>query len=439
MPHRSSTSCVTLAARLCVSCWLAAGVALTARVANGQLATYENPPINYHDTTVADPVAVLAEKVESGELELEHEPRLGYLASVLELLEIPVSSQVLVFSKTSMQASRISPRRPRAIYFNDDTYVGWCQFGDVIELAATDARQGATFYTLDQSKGGTPRFTRDRGNCLSCHANSRTRGIPGYVVRSVYPSRSGQPNYGSGSFTTTDSSPFSERWGGWYVTGTHGRMRHMGNILFERDDQQGDRESGANRRSLDRWIQTDRYLSPHSDLIALMVLEHQTQMHNEIAAANYVTREAIYRSHQMNELLEREPGHVTDSAIRQIDQAADRVVERLLMCNEFELESPVEGTSDFASEFTERGKRDSRGRSLRDLDLKKRLFRYPCSYLIHSAAFLELPDPVRSRIVERLENVLTGQDQSPQFSHLSSKTRREIREVLRDTHPELFN
>jgi len=160
-------------------------------------------------------------------------------------------------------------------------------------------------------------------------------------------------------------------------------------------------------------------------------------MHNAIAAANYETRAALHQSFEMNKLLEREEGYISDSANRRIDAVADRVLKYLLMCEEYELEDSVSGTSDFAREFEARGIRDSKGRSLRDFDLKTRLFKYPCSYLIYNAAFDGLPEEAKSRIASKLSDVVEGRDQSPDFKHLSTSMRAEILEILTTTKPEL--
>lgn len=404
--------------------------------AEAQRDGYSGPPINYMSAEVNDPVARLARQVEEGKAELAYDSKRGYLPAVLKALDVPVSSQTLVFSKTSLQRSRISPRRPRAIYFNDDVYVGYCQNGDVLELAATDAKQGASFYTLEQSPNAKPVIVRDRGECLTCHSSSRTQDVPGYVIRSVFANGSGMPEFGSGTYTTDHTSPLKERWGGWYVTGTHGEMRHMGNATFNKHDDDLDRESHANLKSLDDFISTDEYLSPYSDIVALMVIEHQTQMHNAIAWANYETRRAIHQSEIMNEALERPQGFLSESSQRRIDRAADRVLEYLLMCDEFALTSPVEGTSGFTSEFQARGIRDAEGRSLRELDLETRLFRYPCSYLIYSDAFDGLPDSVRKLILKKLKAILTESERSADYEHLSPADRHNILEILSATKPE---
>lgn len=396
---------------------------------------YLRAPIQYQDRPVADPVHQLREAIEAGTLELAYHEKYGYLPAVLKALEVPVSSQVLVFSKTSLQLRRISPRHPRAIYFNDNVYVGYCWQGDVLELAASDAQQGAIFYTLKQEADSAPKLLRDRGNCLSCHVSARTQSVPGYLVRSVYPDSNGRPRLGRGTFLGDTTHPFKERWGGWYVTGTHGDMRHMGNTISRGKEQNFEREDGANLVSLKDQFVTDQYLSPHSDLVALMVLEHQSQMHNAIAAANYETRRALHQSFEMNEILDRPEGYLSDSANRRIDAAADRVLRHLLFCDEFQLTDRVAGTSRFQAEFTARGLRDSAGRSLRDFDLATRTFRYPCSYLIHSDAFAGLPEEVRSLVLERLRAILEGRDLSAEYAHLDAPTRKAIREILVDTLP----
>ena len=401
-----------------------------------QQESYNGEPILYQSAPVNDPVAQLIKKIETDKTTLTYDNQHGYLKSVLSALDIPISSQTLVFSKTSMQLRRISPQRPRALYFNDDVYVGWCQQGSVLEIASTDANQGAIFYTLEQTPDGPPKFSRDQGNCTVCHASRRTQDVPGYLIRSVYPDADGHPILNRGTFTSDQTSPFSERWGGWYVTGKHGSMRHMGNAILNNDDDKLDRETGANITSLDKLVSTKAYLSPHSDIVALMVLEHQTQMHNAITAANFETRQALYQCQEMNELLEREPDYISESTQRRIDHAAENVVKHLLMCDEFTLTDPVTGTSGFALEFQTRNRHESKGRSLRDLDLKKRLFTFPCSYLIYSPAFDALPDEIRVPILVRLRAILEGRDDSEDFNHLSADDRTQILEILIDTKPE---
>src|SRR5262249_24032554 len=154
-----------------------------------------------------------------------------YLKAVLKALGVSEASQTLVFSKTSFQHARIGPRAPRALYFGDDVYVGYVRGGDVLEFSTVDPNLEATFYLLDQQKTEKPEFVGQTHACRQCHASGKTQEAPGHLVRSVFPSRTGLPVFNAGSFVTDPSSPFSESWGGWYVTGTHGGQRHMGNVV----------------------------------------------------------------------------------------------------------------------------------------------------------------------------------------------------------------
>ena len=408
------------------------------RSTNAQL-DFEGEPINYLDAPSSGPVAQLQKKIDSGQLELKYDERHGYLPAVLDALEIPYSSQMLVFSQTSFQLRKISRQRPRAVYFNDDVYIGWVQGGDVVEVSSMDPKLGAVFYTLSQDKERKVKFLRDRGQCLTCHASSRTQGVPGQLVRSVFPDASGRPMLGSGTFTTDHTSPFSERWGGWFVTGSHGSMRHMGNVYVadKLDSQNIDREKGANVQKLDRFVDTSPYLVPTSDLVALMVLEHQSQMHNFITLAHMETRLAQHYDAIMNKALDREPDFQSDSTKRRIKAVSDKLVRYMLFSEEFPLESPVKGVSSFTQDFMQRGPRDSRGRSLRDFDLQHRLFKYPCSYLIYSKAFQTLPKPVMKQVMKSLDEILTAETPPDGFAHLSPADRKNIREILVDTLPQL--
>jgi hypothetical protein len=398
----------------------------------------DHAAIQYGAATARDRVAALQQRLREGKVKLEFREPHGYLESVLKALDVPVSSQVLVFSKTSFQAPRISPRMARALYFTDDVYVGWVPGGDVLEFAATDPRQGVMFYTMDQEAGPKARLDR-RDECLQCHASGGTLGVPGVVVRSVFVERSGMPLFQAGGFVTDHRSPFSQRWGGWYVTGTHGAAQHMGNVFAEDRDHpdQLDREKGANVTDLKGRLDTGSYLGPGSDIVALMTLEHQTRMTNLITRVGYETRMAVQEQKAINKSLGEPEDRIGDSARRRIDNAAEALVKYMLFADESRLEAPVKGTSEFAREFAARGPRDSRGRSLRDYDLSGRMFRYPCSYLIYSEAFQELPEIVRDRIYRRLWEVLTGADKSQLYARVTAADRTAIYEILTETKRDL--
>ncbi|MEW4527243.1 hypothetical protein [Maioricimonas sp. JC845] len=438
-PDGGRQPALTLTWALCCTAALAFGLMLAPECAAAQI-EFERKPIDYQNAPVEDRVWQLSQQLESGKVTLEYDPQRGYLPAVLKALDVPVSSQVLVFSRTSLQIRRISPRTPRALYFDDETYVGWVPGGDVIELMGTDPQQGEIFYTIDQDPEHPARILRDRGQCLICHASSRTQGVPGVLMRSVFADSRGQPQLGSGTFNIDHRSPIENRFGGWYVTGTHGDMRHMGNAI-SRDrgaPQEIDRDAGANVTDLTGRFDVSQYLSSHSDLVALMVLAHQTQVHNYLTLANYESRLSRHHDGIMNAALDRPEDYVSDTTKRRIASAGEKLVKYMLFCDEAPLTAPIAGTSTFAREFQARGPRDSQGRSLRDLDLETRLLKYPCSYLIYSPSFDALPPAAHEYVTGRLREILTGEDDSEDFDHLTASDRQAILEILTETKPDLW-
>ncbi len=403
--------------------------------------TYERAPIEYGRAQPSDRVAQLARAIDDGQVRLEYSDQQGWLPSLLEQLQISEQSQLLVFSKTSLQLHKISPRTPRALYFNDDVYVGWCQRGDLLEIAATDPQLGAVFYTLDQDPSAPARIIRDRGQCLTCHATSRTKGVPGYLVRSIYSDNNGRPRAGSRTYVSDHTSPFEKRFGGWYVSGHHGDMRHLGNAIARdrAEPESVDREAGANRKRLGALFDTSPYLTPESDLVALLVLGHQTQMHNLIARASMETRIAQHYDRGINKALDRPLDTVSPSTVRRIEAAGEDLVRYLLFADEAEFTSPVVGSSRFSEQFENcdqtKALPDSRGRSLRQLDLERRLLKYPCSYLIYSDAFDALPATVAQFVARRVLEILTASEPVRGYERLSVADRRAIYEILSETKP----
>jgi len=412
---------------------LAFGLGLLVAVSSASAETISSQaPIRYDTTKPEDPVARLQKKIDAGQVQLSGDDRHGFLQSVLKLLKIPVSSQTLVFSKTSFQRDLIAPWKPRALYFNTDLYIGWVQGGEVLEVAAIDKQLGPIFYTLSQERTDKPRFQRQTDNCLQCHEGSMTQNVPGLMVRSVYPDASGMPLFSAGTFRTTDASPFKERYGGWYVTGTHGSQRHMGNqVVRKKDDPENlDLDVGANLAKLAGKLDVSPYLAPGSDIVALMVLTHQTQIHNLITRANYETRIALRDQATMNQALHEKPDHTFESTPRRIKGACEPLVRAMLFCGEEALTDRVTGSSTFAQDFAGTGLRDGAGRSLQDFDLQKRMFKYPCSFLIYSDSFNALPAIAKAVIYRRMWEILNAKEPDLDFAHLSTDDRKAIREIL---------
>jgi hypothetical protein len=256
---------------------------------------FERPPIEYSHATPDNRVSRLQGRLALGQAELPYHDAYGYLPALLRALEVPVESQMLVFSKTSMQRNRISPRTPRAIYFNDDVYVGFCHTGNVLEVSAADPTLGAVFYTLDQRKSDATVLVRQTQDCLLCHSSSQAGGVPSHLVRSVFVDSSGLPLLAEGSFRVDHTTPLENRWGGWYVTGRSGAHAHLGNLVVRelplvRPIQNA---AGQNVVELEDRFSTANYLTQHSDLVALLVFEHQAHVHNLITHANFATRQAL--------------------------------------------------------------------------------------------------------------------------------------------------
>src|SRR5213594_1224806 len=369
-----------------------------------------------------------------GELKLEYTEKWGYLPSLLKHYNIPISSQTLAFSKSSFQLTQIAPDAPRAIYFNDDVYVGWVNHGQYIEVATVDPQTGPVFYTLGQEDDHHyPVLEPQKEQCLVCHDTFQTNTpVPRLLMLSVLPNPDGNA-LKAAALITNDQSPFRERWGGWYVTGTHGKQQHLGNtIVRARADDidemkkfiaRMDLSAGANVTDLSKRFDTRDYLSPHSDIVALMVLGHQTHVHNMITSGVYEIRDAVEKglSQKMNEV---------------VKDAGERIVRAMLFAGEAQLSDPVIGTSSFANEFTSQGPRDKRGRSLRELDLKQRLLRYPLSYLVYSKSFDAMPAGLKEYVYRRFREVLSGEDTSADFVHLSDTDRKAIFDILKDTKPD---
>ena len=380
-----------------------------------------HPAIGYHTQPTHDPVAELIRHLDDGTARVDFDEQTGYLKPVLDALHVPVESQMLVMSKTGVQALYTEPANPRAIFFNDAVTVGYIRGAPLLELAVQDPQQGVVFYTIDQKPQARPLFDRRQG-CLNCHQVLGTLHVPGLLMRSVLIAPDGLPAGQLGRDDPDDRTPFRQRWGGWYVTGTHGDMRHMGNPILAKGETRDTIVTARtlNRTSLDGAFDRHGYVTAHSDIVALMVFQHQVHMTNLITRVGWDARLAAY-------------DHRVDFASGPLRDAVNEIVDYLLFVDEAPLTAPIKGTTGFAEKFVAPGPADSRGRSLRQLDLEHRLLRYSCSYMIYSAAFGALPADLRSAIYGRMWDVLSGRDAGSKYARLSEANRRAITEILHET------
>jgi hypothetical protein len=376
-----------------------------------------HPAIDYKSTPPRDVVAQLNQDIQDGKVQLKFDGPSGYLRSVIEKLNVPIESQIAVFVPDSVQRTRIHLENPRTLFFNDSVAVGWVR-GGFVELAAQDPQQGVMFYALDQTPTGQPQFQR-RDDCLSCHYSYATAGVPGMLVRS------------SGQFEVDQTVPLEKRWGGWYVTGRHGSIRHLGNADLDRLLDTPAPSNTLNWSSFDGKFDTTGYLSTHSDIVALMVFEHQMHMMNLLSRIGWEARVAAYQKRN-GTLAPSIAENPSDTPVP-LGAAAKEVVDYLLFVDEAPIGDTIIGSAGFAETFAAQGPYDSKGRSLRQFDLQRRLMRYPCSYMIYAPLFNELPDAARDAIYRRMWQILSGSEKDPKYVRLPFKDRQAIVEILRET------
>ena len=347
---------------------------------------YGPDPINYFAESTDDAIIRLQKRLDARELSFSNRKHSGHLLDLLQGLEVPVESQTLVFSKTSLNQPLIGPKNPRAIYFNDDVTIGWVPGAVAIEIALQDAQRGAVFYTLPVHPGEDEtvpvKFRRDT-RCTACHVSTRTLNVPGHIVGSFLTAANGQPREGYSSINhTTD---LEKRWGGWYVSGRAPGLVHFGNLIGEEGAQRhkGEPSFRGAVEDLAPLVDLQKYPSSHSDAVALLVLDHQMHFYNLVNRVSF--------EHRLN---------------RRSD-AEEQLVRYALMADEAPLAGPIAGSTRFAEVYQALGPRDAEGRSLRQLDLTTKLFKYSASPLIASRSFQSLPDEVKARLTERLDAELT--------------------------------
>ena len=437
MPNRAASG----ARAAVIACGLIATASAGAATLGERFsASHRHPAIEYGTRARTDRVAKLNARLRAGEATLSFDVRRGFLPAVLDALDVPVESQTLVFSKTSLQSDFIDPGNPRAIYFNDDVAVAWIRGAPAIELAALDPEQGVIFYALSQSRRARG-FQRPR-SCLECHVSEATLDLPGLAVGSAVIDPEGVPYV---SIPVDQRTPISSRWGGWYVTGETGLGPHVGNTVATDPDEPMllEDEANFNLPDVEDRFDTSGYLTPYSDIAALMVLEHQTHMTNLLTRTGWEFRVAAYEGRATRGLF-RAPqpagGDATSRAAGEdatLHEAVTALVDYMLFVDESPLADRMVGTAGFEAAFEARGPFDRRGRTLREIDLDVRLFRHPCSYMIYTAAFDALPPDAKDAVYRRLWQVLSGADRDSRYDHLTRGDRQAVVEILRDTKPEL--
>src|SRR5690606_35134981 len=402
----------------------------------------EYPSVAYSEAATENRIWRMQQKLNSGELKLDWEPKHGYLLSLLKALDIHVDSQVLVFSRTSLQIEHISPQTPRAVYFNDDTYVGYVQNSPLIELTAKDADKGAVFYGFENRREYPPEFTREGGRCLTCHDTYSMGGggVPRVMVLSSPVDHASESRNLTAGQDVDDSTPFGVRWGGWYVTGDTGKRTHLGNLALH-EGRGGEKlrelaDRAHNTEVLNEYVDTSHSPTAKSDVVALTVLEHQTLLHNQGTRVDYKIRTVLERDAEAAPSgAVRSWADISPNDHKRLHQMMEPLVRAMFLSDAAPFEDRMAGSSGFAERFSKLGPKDSKGRSLRELDLNTRLFKYPLSFTIYSEQFDSLPDFARDYVEGRIVEVLKGEDSTGLSEKLAPELRKAITEILVDTKP----
>jgi hypothetical protein len=392
----------------------------------------EYPLMHYERTPTHNAIARLQERLAAGSVKLTYAAPRGYLDSLLAALAIDPSSQSLVYSKTSLQTGSISAATPRALYFDTDTYVGFVQGSGNLELGTMDSELGQVFYTLPNRDNSAAQLQRETLTCLACHDTYEMMGggVPRFLLMSSYVSIHGDQLTHEDNILTTDETPLDSRWGGWYVTGQTGKQVHVGNILVK-DVQELVKLDSVRRGNIDTLeglFDTRPYLSDKSDVVALLVLQHQVTVQNLLTRANFETRKALAAVGQ-------KPAAMPKKIREALQGDLDDLAKAMMFGDAAPYSDTIRGNSGFDAWFQKQGIRDSQGRSLRELDLKTRLLRYPLSYLVYTASFDDLPDYARDYVFSRFALVLRGRETSATYAFMSDSDRRDTLAILASTKP----
>lgn len=393
-------------------------LALVLGVPTGMAVTHQDwdqPPHRYFERTPTDRFSRWKTRFEAGEVPLDRSSERAFLLGLLDALRIPVSSQLWVYSTTSLQLSRIGPSSPRAIYFTDDLSVGFIP-GGRIEILALDPDLGGVFYIFDIPRPGGPVVVERANRCMNCHAGEDTGFVPGWSVRSVVPAVGGGSLDAFRGGRTGHDIPLAERFGGWHVTGADGFTNHWGNRL-------GSMEGGVvvpsplPPRSR---FEPGRYATDTSDLVAHLVFEHQAGFVNRAVEAQYRVRTHLYT----------DVGGLTDAHRAEVDAQALGLVRYLLFADEVPWPSGLRlGESPYCKAFEAAGTVPALGR-LRELDLERRLFRLQCSFMVGTPVFTGLMEPLRASVMRELASALDPSREHPASRHLPASEKSEIRLVL---------
>lgn len=383
---------------------------------------FRSPPHNYDTHVPKDRFADLLKKIEKGEVQPDTSSDHALLRSLLQALKIPVSSQLLLFSASSLQSEIINMRNPRALFFNEDTYVGFVP-GGVLEVASADPEVGPVFYVFDRMQPGGPFPRVQRGTkCFNCHGGTATKRLPGLIAESLLVSQAGSSLETYRRDEQGHQIPLENRFGGWHLTGKHHISGHKANVIGFTRNGKSEKMDVVPGQTWD----TAKHLLPTSDILPHLVHEHQIGFENRLVRGIYTVRQ----------LKEDRKGMLGSAELAEIDAWAQDFARYALFADEAKFpREGIEGDPAYVRDFLEDRRASKRGLSLKDFDLKTRLFKHRCSFMLYTDTWEHAPKEIKERVYYRMAEAL--RDAQPSMPHLTTEERRVIREILKETMHDL--
>lgn len=390
-------------------------------LAAADYSAFDQPPHNYWTRPLADPFTRLKADLETGRRALDTSGERAFLLSLLAALDVPASSQMLVFSTTSLQLRLISPSNPRALFFNENVSVGYIP-GGRIEIVSIDPEVGGIYYIFDVPRTGQPLRIERSDRCMNCHAKEDTGMVPGMVMKSVMPGPRGGSLVAYRMGQTGHGIALSERFGGWYVTGKHGITEHLGN----RTGRLSAGQLTTFAMQPGELFNAAQYPIATSDVLPQLLLEHQVGFVNRAVEAGYRVRTALFAGN----------GQLGPGPAAELDEQARTLTRYMLFADEVPLPG-VEGEAQFKTDFARNRQGSRAGASLKDFDLSTRLFRNRCSYMIYSTAFTGLPAEMKQRVYRRIGEALRVEKPDAEYAFLPAAEKKAIHAILKSTVSDL--
>ena len=406
--------------RIQILLWLSCLSASIAAETNApRVIDFRSAPHNYLDWKPRDRFAMIKERIQEGEVKIDTSNDKAFLKSMLDALSIPASSQIMVFSASSLQSEIINPGNPRALYFNEDTYIGWVP-GGLIEIIAADPEMGPMFYVYDRLRpGGAVPSVQRSTKCMNCHAGNATRRLPGLIAESLLVSRAGSSLETFRRDVQGHQIPLESRFGGWHLTGQHNISDHRANVM-------GIPNAGKNTIvpvEPGQYSDLSLHLLPTSDILPNLIHEHQIGFENRLVYAIYTLRQLKHEN----------KGLLGASAKAEIEERAEEMARYITFAEEAKFPAKgITGAPAYAEDFLRDRKVTKAGISLKDLDMKTRMFKHRCSYMLYTDTWKEAPKELKDRVYYHMALYLRDQPDA-QHAHIPAAERMAIRTILKET------